>query len=105
MSDILLKVGYLMALTFAIGFIIAFIIKLIVVIINLSGNLEKYDRNYMKEIHRARNIKNIRIKRLYRDTMDSNEIISYRYGDNDNEKFKLKNTNNSNELIEHYYGK
>jgi hypothetical protein len=105
MSDILLKVGYLMALTFAIGFIIAFIIKLIVVIINLSGNLQKYDRNYMKEIQRARNIKNIRIKRLYRDTIGSNELINSRYGNIDSEKFKLKNTNNSNEIIEHYYGK
>ena len=105
MSDILLKVGYLMALTFAIGFIIAFIIKLIVVIINLSGSLQKYDRNYMKEIQRARNIKNIRIKRLYRDTMNSNEIINYRYGNSYTENFKLKNTNNSNEIIEHYYGK
>ncbi|NVN95749.1 MAG: hypothetical protein HXX18_10750 [Bacteroidetes bacterium] len=105
MLDILTKVAYLMALTIVIGFFIAFIIKLIVLIINASGDLHKYDRKYLKDVRRARNIKKIRIRRLYRDTMNSNEILSNRYGMNIEGHFKLKKTNNSNELIDHYYGK
>ncbi|MFZ4739627.1 MAG: hypothetical protein ACOYLE_00505 [Bacteroidales bacterium] len=105
MLDILTKVAYLMALTIIIGFIIAFIIKLIVLIINASGDLHKYDRKYLKDVRRARNIKKIRIRKLYRDTMNSNEIIRNRYGMNIEEHFKLKKTTDSNELIDHYYGK
>lgn len=105
MLEILAKLAYLMALTIAIGFIIAFIIKGIVVLINLSGDLQKYDRKYLKEVQRARSIKRIRIRRMYRDTNNSNEMISNRYGMNYEESFKLKKNNNTNDLIEHYYGK
>jgi len=90
MTDILLKVGLLMALTVVIGFFIALIIKLIVIIIHSSGNLAKYDRNYLKEIRRARSIKKMRVRRMYRDTSNENEIIRSRYGSNYDEIFKLK---------------
>lgn len=99
MLDILLKVGYLMALTFVIGFIIAFIIKLIVVLINFSGDIHKYDRKYLKEIQRARSIKKIRFRRLYRDSMNNNDEIK------SDDHFGLKKPHNSNELIDFYYGK
>ena len=105
MTDIFLKVALLMALTTVIGFFIAAIIKIIVLIIHSSGKLAKYDRNYLKEIRRARSTKKMRIRRMYRDTANENEIISSRYGANYDEIFKLKKTNNSNELIDHYYGK
>lgn len=105
MLDILAKVAYLMALTIIIGFIIAFIIKLIVLIINASGDIHKYDRKYLREIRRARNIKTIRTKQLYRNTGNSNEIINNRYGVNIEDYSKIKKTNISNELIDHYYGK
>jgi hypothetical protein len=90
MGDILIKVATLMGLTIIIGFFIALIIKLIVLIIHSSGNLAKYDRNYLKEIQRARNIKKMRIRRLYRDTANENEIIRSRYGSSYDEIFKLK---------------
>lgn len=90
MTDILLKVALLMLLTIIIGFFIALIIKLIVLIIHSSGKLAKYDRNYLKEIQRARSIKKIHIRRMYRDTANENEIINSRYGSNFDEIFKLK---------------
>ncbi|MFZ4398609.1 MAG: hypothetical protein ACOYO1_01140 [Bacteroidales bacterium] len=90
MTDIFLKLGLLMGLTVVIGFFIALIIKLIVLIIHSSGNLAKYDRNYLKEIQRARSIKRIHIKRMYRDTAYENEIISSRYGSNYDDVFKSK---------------
>ena len=89
MTDILLKVGLLMALTVAIGFFIALVIKIIVIIIHSSGNLAKFDRNYLKEIRRARSIKKMRVRRMYRETANENEISGNRYGSNYDEIFKL----------------
>jgi len=82
MTEILLKVGLLMALTTIIGFFIALVIKLIVLIIHSSGNFAKYDRNYLKEIRRARSIKKIRYNRMYLDTAQEKEIMKSRYGSN-----------------------
>ena len=104
MLSVLLDVAYLMATTIIISFFVAFIIKLIVMAINFQSTLNKYDKNYIKEVSRARNIKKIRVKRLYRETCNSNEIIRNRYGMNYSDAFNPKANSNTNELIEHYYG-
>lgn len=105
MLSALSHVAYLMATTIIISFFVAFIIKLIVMAINFQSSLNKYDKNYLKEVSRARNIRKLRVKRLYRETCNSNEIIRNRYGMNYNDSFGLKANNNTNELVEHYYGK
>ncbi len=105
MLSILSNVAYLMAITIIISFFVAFLIKLIVLAINFQTSLNKYDHNYIKEVSRARNIKKIRVRRLYRETCNSNEIIRNRYGMNYNDSFGLKTNNSTNELVEHYYGK
>ncbi len=105
MLSILLKISYMMVLTIVIGFLLSLIIKLIVFLINFSGSIQKYDHNYLKEVARARSIKKIRIRRMYHDTDNYNEIIYNRYGSNFDNQFKPQKNNNSNELIEHFYGK
>lgn len=102
MISILKSLTQLMVITIIISFLVSFIIKLIVLAINFQSNPGKVDSLHLREIRRARKIKRIRLRRLYKEMNNSNELIRYRYGLND---FYSSNDSENNDLTNYYHGK
>ena len=94
-------------LTFIIGFIVAFIIKLSVRGVEFSQTIR--NERYHLEMKRLRSIKRIRsarnTSRLRKiEEASGNKVLNYYYGKY-NRQNESKSTNETNELINHYYGK
>jgi hypothetical protein len=94
-------------LTFAIGFVVAFIIKISVRGVEFSQNIT--DVKYHNELKRLRSIRRIRndknASRMRKiEESSNNSILNYYYGKLNRKKDNTSG-NDTNELIEHYYGK
>lgn len=104
--NIYLLTFYMFLLTFAIGFLVAFIIQISVRGVEFSQTIrdEKYhtEMKRLRSIKRIRNEKNLSSMRNIEET-SSNKVLSYYYGKNNRKNDKP--SNESNDLIEHYYGK
>jgi hypothetical protein len=94
-------------LAFAIGMVVAFIIKMSVRGVEFSQNIrdEKYhnEMKRLRSIRRIRNDKNASRMRKIEESSNNN-ILNYYYGKY-NRKKDSTSGNDTNELIEHYYGK
>jgi hypothetical protein len=94
-------------LTFAIGFVVAFIIKISVRGVEFSQTIrdEKYhnEMKRLRSIRRIRNDKNASRMRKIEES-SNNTILNYYYGKY-NRKKDSTSGHDTNELIEHYYGK
>lgn len=94
-------------LTFVIGFIVAFIIKISVRGVEFSQTIR--DEKYHLEMRRLRSIKRIRHQKITSnlrkiEEASNNKVLNYYYGKYNRKKDNVT-SNDTNEIIEHYYGK
>lgn len=105
--NIYLLTLYMFLLTFAIGMVVAFIIKMSVRGVEFSQTIrdEKYhnEMKRLRSIRRIRNDKNASRMRTIEES-SSNPVLNYYYGKLNRKKDNTSG-NDTNELIEHYYGK
>lgn len=107
MFEILKLTFYMFLLTFAIGFIVAFIIQISVRGVEFSQTVR--DEKYHTMIKRVRSIKRIRNVKIEARTRkveeaSNSDVLKY-YNDKYNNKNDKVTRPDTNEIIEHFYGK
>ncbi len=88
MGIIIYKIFQLFLLTFAIGFFIAFVIQLIMIVIQATSRSSSHSR--VKCYYRAVRIRRIRNKKRMHETDNSNDLIRFYYGSEDEESQTAK---------------